>query len=93
MPTMMATRLTKGGQTTIPKEIRSALGIEDSSRVYWTLDDGRAMLTAEPPIPNEVHNEDEFWKGIELAMEDVAAGRVHEASELSARLRKRIDHA
>lgn len=33
MVTMMSTKLTKGGQTTVPKEVRTALGIADGARV------------------------------------------------------------
>ena len=35
MALTMTTKLTKGGQTTIPKEIRAALGIGDEARVWW----------------------------------------------------------
>ena len=87
MTTMISTKITKGGQTTVPREIRDALGIAESSRVYWTFDGTRATLSAELPLPNEVHTEEEFWEGIELAMRDVADGRTRDAQGLAADLR------
>lgn len=90
MATMMSTKMTKGGQTTVPREIRTGLGIGPDSRVYWTFDGVRAILTAEPVLPNEVSSEDEFWSGIELAMRDVRAGRLQDANALSADIRGRL---
>lgn len=84
-----ATKLTKGGQTTIPKEIRQALGMRDESRVYWQLKDGSAVLTAEPPVPNAVSSPEEFWDGIDLALNQASQGRVHEARGLSDELRRK----
>ncbi len=84
-----ATKLTKGGQTTVPKEVRVALGITDESRVYWQLSDGRAIVTAEPPVPNEVCTSEEFWDGIARALDEAGAGQTRAASELSADLRAR----
>ncbi|MDO4797008.1 MAG: AbrB/MazE/SpoVT family DNA-binding domain-containing protein [Coriobacteriales bacterium] len=90
MPTLMSTKMTSGGQTTVPKEIRTSLGIDADSRVYWTLDGTRAILTAEPVLPNEVASEDEFWRGIELAMRDVRSGSLRDAAEVSEDIRKRL---
>ena len=87
---MLSTKMTKGGQTTVPREVRAALGIGPESRVYWTFDGTRAILTAEPVLPNEVMSEDEFWDGIELAMRDVRAGRTQDARELSRDIRGRF---
>lgn len=87
MATMMSTKVTKGGQTTVPREIRDALGITEGARVYWTFDGTRATLTAEPPLPNEVRSEEEFWQGIEVAMRDVEEGRMHGALGLAEDLR------
>ena len=89
MATMLSTKMTKGGQTTVPREVRAALGIGPESRVYWTFDGTRAILTAEPVLPNAVASEDEFWDGVELALRDVRAGRTRDARELSAGARGR----
>lgn len=91
MATMMSTKMTKGGQTTVPREIRVGLGIGPKSRVYWTFDGTRAILTAEPILPNEVASESEFWDGIELAMRDVRADKLQDARILSADIRGRLD--
>jgi bifunctional DNA-binding transcriptional regulator/antitoxin component of YhaV-PrlF toxin-antitoxin module len=90
MATMMSTKMTKGGQTTVPREIRAGLGIGPESRVYWTFDGTRAILTAEPILPNEVASEGEFWDGIELALRDVRAGRLQDARALSDDIRGRL---
>lgn len=89
MPAAVTTKLTKGGQTTIPKEIRSALGIEEGSRVWWHLENGRAIVSAEAPVPNEVGSSEEFWAGVTAALEDVSAGRTRDASRISQELRQR----
>ena|SRR6218665_2419091 len=41
--------LTSKGQTTVPKEIRDALGIAEGARIDWVLEDGRIAVTATPP--------------------------------------------
>lgn len=84
---MMSTKMTKGGQTTVPKEIRDALGIDSSSRVYWVFDGSRAYLSAEPPMPLEVQSEEDFRNRLEEAGESASAGRVRDAAELSSELR------
>lgn len=89
MTATYATKLTKGGQTTVPKEIRSILGIEDESRVWWHVEGGRAIVSAEPPVPNEVASAEEFWDGISEALADAAAGRVRDATLVSGELRER----
>ena len=67
MVTMMSTKMTKAGQTTVPKEIRTALGIADDSRVYWFWDGENAYIASTPsPLP-EVTSAKEFWRGIALA--------------------------
>ena len=90
MATVLSTKMTKGGQTTVPREIRQKLGITENSRVYWTYDGSRAVLTAEPVLPNEVASDDEFWDGIELAMQNVRAGKLRDACSLSADVRGRL---
>ena len=87
--TMMSTKLTKGGQTTVPKEVRSALGIADGARVYWTFDGTRAWVSAEPARALEVAGEAEFMARIAEAESAAASGRVRPAEGLSAGLRER----
>ena len=90
MATMMSTKMTKGGQTTVPREIKVGLGIGPESRVYWSFDGTRAILTAEPILPNEVASESEFWDGIELAMRDARVDRLQDAHALSTGIRERL---
>lgn len=90
MATVLSTKMTKGGQTTVPREIRHKLGIDENSRVYWTFDGTHAILTADPILPNEVASEDEFWDGVELALQDVRAGRLKDARDLSTDIRGRL---
>jgi bifunctional DNA-binding transcriptional regulator/antitoxin component of YhaV-PrlF toxin-antitoxin module len=89
MSTMISTKVTKGGQTTVPKDIRDALGITEGSRMFWSFDGTRAVLSAEPILPNEIVSDEEFWQGIEAAMRDVEEGRTQSAASLSAELRDR----
>ena len=86
MVTMMSTKLTKGGQTTVPKELRSALGIADGARVYWTYDGRRAWVSATPTDPIEVTGEDDFRGRLAEAEDDAAAGRVRGAREVASEL-------
>lgn len=83
MVTMMSTKLTKGGQTTVPKELRTALGIEDGARVYWSLDGRRAWVSATPGDPLEVASEEYFRSRLAEAEADVAAGRVRDAHDVA----------
>ncbi|MGN0072661.1 MAG: AbrB/MazE/SpoVT family DNA-binding domain-containing protein [Coriobacteriales bacterium] len=87
MTTMMSTKLTKGGQTTVPKEIRTALGIEDGGRVYWGFENGVAYIFSEPQLPNTVTSHKQFWAGIEAAEAALDAGAGSDANAVSARLK------
>lgn len=89
MVTMMSTKMTKGGQTTVPKEIRDSLGIDGSSRVYWVFDGSRAYLCAVPPVPLEVQSEEDFHSRLDEAGESAVTGRVRDAAEVSGELRDR----
>ena len=93
MVTMMSTKLTKGGQTTVPKEVRTALGIADGARVYWSFDGRRAWVTATPADPLEVASKEDFHSRLAEAEADVAAGRVRDAGGVSAELRARCGSA
>lgn len=88
MQTMTSTKLTKGGQTTVPKEIRRALGIPDEGRVYWVCgDDGVAYVLAEPQLPNVITSAEQFWAGIDESRRSVAEDGVKEAHSVAASLR------
>ena len=89
MVTMMSTKLTKGGQTTVPKEVRTALGIADGGRVYWSFDGRRAWVSAMPTDPLEVTSEEDVRARLAEAEEARAAGRVRDARMVSAELRAR----
>ncbi|WP_270849222.1 AbrB/MazE/SpoVT family DNA-binding domain-containing protein [Candidatus Collinsella stercoripullorum] len=93
MVTMMSTKLTKGGQTTVPKEVRTALGIADGARVYWSFDGRRAWVSAAPTDPLEVTGEEDFRIRLAEAKDDAAAGRVRDARAVSAELRARYNLA
>jgi AbrB family looped-hinge helix DNA binding protein len=38
-------KVTSKGQTTVPKEVRDFLGLEEGTQVEWTLEDGKATVT------------------------------------------------
>ena len=38
--------MTSKGQTTVPKEVREFLGLEEGAQVEWVLDDGKAVVKA-----------------------------------------------
>ena len=89
MVTMMSTKMTKGGQTTVPKEIRRSLGIADDARVYWMFDGGRAWVSAAPAMPLEVAGAGDFRDRLAEVEDVLAAGRVRDASVISGELRRR----
>lgn len=37
-------KMTSKGQTTVPKEVRAHLGLEEGTQVEWMLDDGKATI-------------------------------------------------
>ena len=85
----MSTKMTKAGQTTVPKEIRTALGIADDSRVYWFWDGENAYIASTPsPLP-EVTSAKEFWRGIADAERQVEAGKTRSANEVVSEMRSR----
>ena len=84
---LFSTKMTKGGQTTVPKEIRDALGIGDTDRVYWSFDGRRATLTAEPAMSLSASSEEDFWSRIGEARQSAQAGHVGDAGTAGERLR------
>ena len=87
MEAAVSTKLTKGGQTTIPKSIRKALGISTEDRVYWTCEGDRAYVTAKPAVPLSVTSAKDFWERIDQAQADIDAGSLVDATSLSEKLR------
>jgi antitoxin PrlF len=37
-------KVTSKGQTTVPKEVRDLLGLEEGTQVEWTVEDGKAIV-------------------------------------------------
>ena len=37
-------KVTSKGQTTVPKEVRDFLGLEEGTQVEWTVEDGKAIV-------------------------------------------------
>ena len=37
-------KVTSKGQTTVPKEVRDVLGLEEGTQVEWTVEDGKATV-------------------------------------------------
>ena len=88
MDAVLSTKLTKGGQTTLPVSIRRMLGIEDEGRVYWITDGDRAYVSATPAGPPlTIHSAEEFWERIAVADAQVAAGQTMDAGEALAKAR------
>ena len=46
---MTTSRLTTKGQTTVPKEVREALGLKPGDKLYWEVHGGRVAVTTERP--------------------------------------------
>ena len=83
MEAVLSTKLTKGGQTTLPVSIRRMLGIEDEGRVYWVMEGDRAYVSATPSAPPlTIASAEEFWERIAVAEEQVAAGKTRDAREV-----------
>ena len=88
MEAVLSTKLTKGGQTTLPVAIRRMLGIEDEGRVYWILEGDRAYVSATPAEPPlAIHSAEEFWERIAVAEEQIAAGKTVDAREALERVK------
>lgn len=89
MVSMMSTKVTKAGQTSVPKEIRTALGIVENTRVYWFWDGERAYISALPTGAPTVKTKDEFFEGLKEAEEQDTIP----ASAVSAEIRVRYGAA
>ena len=87
MDSVMSTRLTSSGQTTVPVEIRRRCGIEDGGRVYWIEDGGRTYISASPETPLTLRSAEEFWSRIAESEAEFAEGKFTDARAASAALR------
>lgn len=70
---MPTSTLTSDGQTTVPKEVREALHLEEGARLTWEVHGGKVAVTTERPA---------FWRwegfikvGPGDVVEDVARAR------------------
>jgi AbrB family looped-hinge helix DNA binding protein len=43
-PTRYTGKVTSKGQTTVPKEVRDFLGLEEGTQMEWILDDGKVTV-------------------------------------------------
>ncbi len=43
-------RMTSKGQTTVPKQVRDFLGLEEGSQIEWVVDDGKAIVKPRTPL-------------------------------------------
>lgn len=89
MDSVLSTKLTQSGQTTVPVEVRKRCGIPDGGRVYWIEEDGRTYISATPEPPLTVHSAEEFWNRIAESEGQYAKGRFLDAEDASSLLRKR----
>ena len=46
---MPTSTLTSSGQTTVPKEVRKALGLKAGDKLTWEVRDGKAVVSTERP--------------------------------------------
>lgn len=86
---MLSTKMTKAGQTSVPKEIRTGLGIEETARVYWFWDGERAYISAVPAGAPIINSKEEFLSGLTEAEESIKKGGSISASSLSSEVRAR----
>ncbi len=43
-------RMTSKGQTTVPKQVRDFLGLEEGSQIEWVVDDVKAIVIPSTPL-------------------------------------------
>lgn len=91
MDSILSTKLTKTGQTTVPVEVRRRCGIEDGGRVYWIEEEGRTYISAVPVSdpPLAIHSAEEFWEGIAKSEAQYAEGHAHSAYDAYHELREK----
>lgn len=73
----MATRIeetstiTAKGQTTVPKAVRQALGVDYGGKIVFRVENGRVSVTR----PQEAHRDPALASFLKLLERDIAAGR------------------
>lgn len=85
MKAMLESTVTDKGQTTVPKEVRDALGIKPRQRLQWNVSkEGTAVVRAEPSALSLFGSlkSDKRFPGI---AEEKAAARKHAASRSIAK--------
>jgi len=90
------TRLTSGGQVTLPKEIRTRINMQPGDFVEVVLDgEGRIVLTPKKLVDaSQAYFWTEEWQGAERkADEDIQAGRVKRFSSAAEAVRHLEDKA
>jgi antitoxin PrlF len=85
MKAMLESTVTDKGQTTVPKEVRDALGIKPRQRLQWDLSpDGTAVVRAEPSALN-LFGSLKSHKKYPGVQEEKAAARKYAASRSVAK--------
>src|SRR5882724_9744707 len=70
-PTETVSKITAKGQTTVPKEVRRALGVDYGGRIAYRIEQGRVTLRRA-----EVEHRDPALRGfLKLIADDIAKGR------------------
>lgn len=87
MVTVLSTKMTKAGQTTVPKEIRDSLGISTDARVYWYWDGDRVFLSPTPLPPTEITSEKDFRNGLKAAEDSIKTHGTHPFDDTLSNLR------
>jgi len=69
---MPVSTMTSKGQTTVPKEVREALGLEPGSKLLWEVRGGKVAITTERPLLWELegfikHGEPDAVKAVAAA--------------------------
>lgn len=88
MKKLYSTKLTKSGQTTIPREIRDAMGLEIDAEVYWSFDGEKAYISLTPPNPLDVSSAEDFWSRMAESQKAIEQGQVFPADEFLSQLRQ-----
>jgi len=86
-PTETVSKITSKGQTTVPKEVRRALGVDYGGRIAYRIEQGRVTLKRA-----EVEHRDPALRGfLKLIADDIARGR--NVKDLQADLQRALHKA
>lgn len=91
MDSVLSTKLTQSGQTTVPVEVRRRCGIEDGGCVYWIEENGRTYVSSVPVSdpPLAIHSAEEFWQGIAESEAQYAKGLSQDALDVYHALKEK----